>query len=208
MGYATVRDFRREGIMERAWRLRTLIDEASAYIDRVTGWFFEPRDLVLSVEGRGTPSIEPQVPPIWIDELSADGAPVSLDEVHVVGAPVGPGFSAPVITRRAGTFPKGHGSVVIDGVFGFTEPDGTDNGRTPLAIRRACMLLTLRWLDPLGSVEAEESRMRTRLIEERTRDQSYKLSPLARGATSEVTGDPEIDAILVRYTRPAPMGAA
>ncbi len=207
MPYASVRDFRREGIMERSWRLRTLIDEATCFIDRATGWFFEPRDMVLSVEGRGTPSIEPQVPTIWIDELSVEGAPVSLDEVHVVGSPVGPSFSAPLITRKAGNFPAGNGAILIDGRFGFTEPNGTDDGRTPLAIRRACMLLTLRWLDPLGSVEAEESRMRARLIEERTRDQSYKLSPLSRGAAGGATGDPEIDAILVRYTRPAPMGA-
>ena len=45
-----------------------------------------------------------------------------------------------------------------------------------------------------------------RIIEERTRDQSYKLD--RQGSGGGPTGDPELDTILLRYRRPAPMAAA
>jgi hypothetical protein len=207
VAYATVRDLRREGVTARASRIRPLLDEATAYVDKACGWFFEPRELFLSVAGRGVPTIEPPVPPIWIDRIEAGGVELDDSEVFVIGAPVNPGFEAPSITRRAGVFPKGNGSVLIEGTFGYTEIDGTDDGRTPLSIRRATMLLVLRWLDPLASAGAEDARVRARVIEEKTRDQSYKLAP-EQAMSSGLTGDPEIDDILLRYRRPAEMGAA
>ena len=95
---------------------------------------------------------------------------------------------------------------VVEGLFGYTEPDGTAEGRTPAAIRRACILLVLRWLHPLADDGGFDARNRWRIIEERTRDQSYKLD--RPGSGGGPTGDPELDAILLRYRRPAPMGAA
>ena len=53
---------------------------------------------------------------------------------------------------------------------------------------------------------AGEARNRWRILEERTRDQSYKLDRVSRSGV--LTGDPEVDEILLRYRRPAPMGAA
>ena len=95
----------------------------------------------------------------------------------------------------------------LSGLWGYTEPDGTPEGRTPPAIRRACMLLVLRWLSPLGDEDAAgDARNRWRIVEERTRDQSYKLAPV-RGSGA-FTGDPEIDAILARNRRPLGLGAA
>ncbi len=207
MAYATVRDLRREGVTDPSRRLRPLLDEATAFIDKACGWFFEPRELILSLAGRGVPTVEPPVPPIWIDRIEAGGVALDESELLVVGSPVAPGFEAPAITRRSGVFPKGNGGVVIDGTFGYTEHDGTDDGRTPLAIKRATILLVLRWLDPLASAEAEDARVRSRIIEERTRDQSYKLAATA-SSESGLTGDREIDDILLSYRRPPPMGAA
>ena len=88
-----------------------------------------------------------------------------------------------------------------------TEPDGTPEGRTPLAIRRACMLLVLGRLAPLASDDAFDERNRWRVLEERTRDQSIKLDRLGTTAAS-LNGDPEVDKLLLRYLRPRPMGAA
>jgi hypothetical protein len=69
------------------------------------------------------------------------------------------------------------------------------------------MLLVLRSLPLLADGAARsDARDRWRLIEERTRDQSYKLHPL--DASTQPTGDPEIDAILLRYRRPLGLGAA
>ena len=69
------------------------------------------------------------------------------------------------------------------------------------------MMLVMRLLPPLADPDAtEDARNRWRVIEERTRDQSYKLD--RPGSGGGPTGDPELDAILLRYRRPAPMGAA
>ncbi|ACY13456.1 conserved hypothetical protein [Haliangium ochraceum DSM 14365] len=208
--YASVSDMRAEGVSEAQAsdeRLAALLDEASRAIDRLTGWFFEPRTLVLRLDGRGTATIEPPVPPIALTELVADGRNISLasNDLVVVGAPAAFGFDAPRLTRTFGRcFPKGRGNVEATGVWGYTEINGTPHGRTPLAIRRACILLAQRWLAPLGEGDTE-ARTRWRVIEERTRDQSYKLD---RPIAGTLSGDPDIDAILMRFRRPLGLGAA
>lgn len=209
--YATVADLRAEGVTEAMApdaRLLALIDEAGRAIDRVTGWFFEPRAAMLVLDGRGAPSLEPPVPPIRLDRLEIGRMAVALpDEVVVVGAPVGPGFDAPRITLRSErVFPRATGNVEAEGLWGYTEPDGTPEGRTPLEIRRACMLFVLRLLHPLAGAASTDARNRWRIIEERTRDQSYRLDGVKE--VGPFTGDPELDSILARYRRPLAMGAA
>jgi hypothetical protein len=190
-------------------RLTALLTEASAFVDHVTGWFFEPRPLVVRMDGRGTPSVEPPFPPIRVDELLIGGVVASLadDDITIRGAPVLPGFDAPRFTLLRGcTFPKGSDNVVASGVWGYTEPDGTALGRTPVAIRRAAMLLVMRWLPLLGDAEAAAAKSQWRILEERTRDQSYRLSPLS-GVAVTFTSDPEIDLLLARYRKPIGLGA-
>ena len=210
--YATVDDLRAEGVTAAQAtdeRLASLIEEATAAIDRITGWFFEPRTLNLRLDGRGTPSLEPPVPPIELDRLAIDATELSLDsaDLVVVGAPVAPGFDAPRISLTRGrVFPKGTGNVTAEGLWGYTEPDGTPEGRTPLEIRRACMLLVLRLLHPLAGESSTDARNRWRILEERTRDQSYRLDGVKD--TGPFTGDPEIDGVLLRYRRPPGLGAA
>lgn len=209
--YASVADLRAEGVTETMAadaRLVSLIEEAGSTIDRITGWFFDPRLRTFNLDGRGTPTLEPPVPPIRLDRLAIGGADLSLspDDLVVVGSPVNPGFDAPRLTlRRCRSFPRGRGNVTAEGLWGFTEADGTPEGRTPLEIRRACMLLVLRLLHPLAGEAAADARNRWRVLEERTRDQSYRLEGVKN--TGPFTGDPEIDGILLRYRRPAGLGA-
>lgn len=211
--YASVMDLRAEGVtpaMATDARLTLLLDEACAFIDRVTGWFFEPRPLLLTLDGRDAPTIEPPVPPIRLDTLAVDGGALSTAraDLEVVGAPVPARFEGPRLTLRHGRrFPKGTGNVTASGLWGYTEPDGTAAGRTPPAIRIATLQLVVRALPLLGDPEAwTEARLRGRILEERTRDQSYRLA--APALLSFMTGDPEIDLLLVRYRRPAGLGAA
>lgn len=210
--YATVADLRAEGVtvaMAADDRLASLIEEAGRTIDRITGWFFEPRAQTLALDGRGHPTIEPPVPPIRLDRLAVGDTDLSLspDDLVVVGSPVNPGFDAPRLTlRRCRSFPRGRGNVTAEGLWGFTEPDGTAEGRTPLEIRRACMLLVLRLLHPLAGEASTDARNRWRILEERTRDQSYRLDGVKE--TGPFTGDPELDGVLLRYRRPAGTGAA
>jgi hypothetical protein len=211
--YASVSDARAEGVTGAQAtddRLALLLAEATALIDRLTGWYFEPRVATLRLDGRWAPSIELPVPPIRVDSLLVHGAPHSLDpnDVVIVGAPIQPGFDGPRVTLRHGrVFPRGHGNVVVTGLWGFTENDGTPEGRTPMAIRRACLLLVLRNLAPMADEASFEARTRWRLVEERTREQSYRLDPSSQGA-AQLTGEPEVDRLLEPYVRPSPLGAA
>lgn len=211
--YASVEDARGEGITPAQAsdaRLERLLDEATSLIDRVTGWFFDPRTMTFRLDGRGASSVEPPVPPIRIERLLIGSSELPTGEEHlvVVGSPVQPGFDAPRLTlRHCRVFPHGRGNIVVEGLWGFTEPDGTPEGRTPFAIRRACLLLILRNLAPLADDASYEARSRWRIIEERTRDQSYRLDA-AKASARHLVGDPEIDELLAPYVRPAPFGAA
>jgi hypothetical protein len=210
--YASAEDLRAEGVtaaMASDARLLSLLVEACALLDRVTGWFFEPRAKSFQLDGRGTPTLELPTPPLQLDEVRIFGATISMhpDDLVIVGAPVEPGFDAPRLTLRRAVFPRGVGNVEASGLWGYTEPDGTPLGRTPLAIRRAAMLLVLRQLPKLTDADSAAARSAWRLLEERTRDQSYRLAAW-RDAGVVLTGDPEVDELIARYRRPAGLGAA
>ncbi|MCP3163182.1 hypothetical protein [Myxococcus qinghaiensis] len=211
--YATVADMRAEGVtpaMAGDTRLAVLLEEATRTIDKVTGWHFELRSATLHLDGRGTPSLWLPAPPIRLYRLALHGEDVSFSREHlvVVGAPVGPGFDGPRLTFRHGrVFPRGEGNVTVGARWGYTEADETPEGRTPLAIRRACMLLVLRSLSPLADEASLEERTRWRVVEERTREQSYRLDSV-RPAARLLTGEPEVDALLAPYVKSSLPGAA
>lgn len=207
--YATVQDLRAEGITDVVaddHRLTSLLEEASRLIDQVTGQFFEPRTLVLRLAGRGAPSLYPPYYPIRIDELSVGGLSLDVDDLDFVGAPVLPGNEGPRITRLHGFFSQGARNIRVSGRWGYTEHDGTVEGRTPMAIRRAAILLALRWLVPLGEDDGQ-SRRSWRIIEERTRDQSVRYSDAGIGERT-LTDEPEVDGLLWPYVRISALGAA
>ncbi len=217
--YATIADLRAEGVGDDTAsdaRLGAALEEASRTIDRLTGWFFEPRKDVVRLSGRDTPTIELPFPLIALTHVRVGGGfwmpaydiPLTPELVWIVGAPIRADFDVPRITLRFGyAFPRGQGNVEVEGTFGYTEPDGTAEGRTPLAIRRATMILALRSIPGVANVEAREDNWRRpRLIEERTRDQSYRLAPPV--PSTSLTGEPEVDEILARYRRPLGLGAA
>ncbi|MCP3104271.1 hypothetical protein LZ198_35950 [Myxococcus sp. K15C18031901] len=211
--YATVANMRAEGVtpaMAGDTRLAILLEEATHTIDKVTGWYFEPRSATLHLDGRGAPSLWLPVPPIRLYRLALYGEDVSFskERLVVVGAPVGPGFDGPRLTFRHGrVFPRGEGNVIVGARWGYTEADGTPEGRTPPAIRRACMLLVLRSLSPLADEASLEERTRWRVVEERTREQSYRLDTV-RPAVRPLTGEPEVDTLLAPYVKPSLPGAA
>jgi len=209
--YATLPDLRAEGFTPEEVaddRADRALEEATALIDVLTGQFFEPRAHTFVLEGRGAPSLWLPVPILRIDELvvAGGGWPLELRDLVVVSAPVMPGTDGPRITRVHGVFPKGL-PVVIDGLWGYTEPDGTRVGRTPLAIRRACLLLATRFIPRLADDASLEARLRSRIVSERTRDQSYQLArPPER--IPVLTGDDAVDELLWPFLRRPLVGAA
>ena len=102
---------------------------------------------------------------------------------------------------------RGVQNVVINGLFGYTDPDGSPTGRTPELIRHVTKLLVLREIPTMTDTSQREDRQkRWRIVSERTRDQGYNLDPLH--AHGGFTGDPAIDAILAAYERAPQLGAA
>lgn len=208
--YASVADLRNEGVTEASAsdaRLQALLAEATETIDHLTGWFFEPRELEIRLDGRGQAYLEPSVVPIELDELWVEGVRIDENRFRAWGAPVPARFVAPRIVLLGARFPVGEGNVFARGTWGYTEDDGTLLGRTPWAIRRACMLLVVRNLPPVGDQDAvHEVRNRWKVVEERTRDQAYRLASIAR-ASAPLSGDEEVDQLLLRYMRPLELGA-
>jgi hypothetical protein len=204
--YATVEDFRAEGVDPVAAsdaRLIELEAEARAAIDAATGWWFEPRPATFYLDGRGSRELELPVTALALDSVAIYGSEIPLRSVVRVGIQEGV-RSVPSLMLAAGTFPKGRLNVEVRGTFGNV--DG--NGRTPLLIRLATILLVLRRLTPLGLSGGLLDRDReARIIEEKTRDQTVRYAPPSDTTKTAFAGD-EVDAILLRFRRPPGLGAA
>jgi hypothetical protein len=185
-------------------RLRRALSDATALIDAVTGQFFEPRVLSVALRGRGAPTLWTPVPLMRLDAIWVDGAASSLtaDDLEIVGAPVIRGLDGPRVTRIGAVFPVA--SIRIDGLWGYTEPDSSLLGATPRPVRHAALLLAARvFLVPTD----QEGRDRARIVEERTRDQAIRFAePTASSAS--LTGDAEVDRLLLPYLRQPGVGAA
>ncbi len=204
-GYCLIQDLRDEGFEQVSdARIARCIELASRYIESVTGRFFEPRRQSLTLDGGGTCELLLDQPIIAVE--SVDGRPAAV----VYGRHLSQGLALPddrESPRLRLAAPRGHQNVRVSGLFGYTEPDGSLAGRTPRLIREVCMRLVARELPRLADVGArEDARQRHRLLQEKTREQSYSLDKrLHRGG---LTGDPDIDDILVQFMRPVGLGAA
>lgn len=120
-----------------------------------------------------------------------------------------------------GRFTRGRHILRLWGVWGFTElgPDDLwgetaegnniplSYGSTPEEIRYACMMLASGYLATLAS-GGDESSLRSRLLSEKTRDQSYTLVDVSEEEASfGITGNNQVDNILMRYAAPLRVGA-
>lgn len=243
-GYLTVSDVRLEGYtatMVTDDQVARGIARASNLIDRVTRQWFEPRARTFRLDGNDGEHLFLEVPVIKIDSITHWDTTIGLDEIWVPNRHLTQGLLAPddranpMITfrdevlseslHRDPTFParwtKGHGNVVLTGVFGYTDLEAMDvptetapgsqipvtYGTTPEQIKRACLLLTVRYMYPHASGAGEDARMRARIIGESTRDQSYTLGSAGVGDNSYgLTGDIEVDNILMGFMAPVYFG--
>ena len=244
--YALVSDLRAEGVTANDAsdvRLARLLRLASRYVDRITGRFFRPKAMTLTVDGSGRRAQLLGPPIIGIGDVRMF-AGMLAGAADLADLPVIPAFfrvyarhltqglvdpddrenpkleffhesdlvgvhATPAAQLGLGSLVwlPGVQNVVIDGVYGYTDPDGTPAGRTPELIRHVTKLLVMRELPAMADFAwREDRRQRWRLTSERTRDQSYNLDALR--AQGIFTGDPEIDALLVAYQRPPQLGAA
>ena len=72
MAYCTIAEIRAEGFTAAQFddaRVQSMIDLATIIIDKITRRFFEPRDKVITVDGKGTPDLLLNDPIISITEV-------------------------------------------------------------------------------------------------------------------------------------------
>ena len=191
MSYCTIEDLREEGFNEENYNddeLTTLINLSCNFIERVTGQFFEPREITLKLDGRGGRVLP--LPFILIEpsNITADNEEIT-DYINYQD------FKYPKLVRVK-KWPKGFQNIEISGTFGYSE--------TPEDIKRAAMKIAMYHFPALNDSEAqEEKNLRGLLVSENTDGHSYSLSgsAVADLYKNSITGDTEIDDTLRRYTR-------
>jgi hypothetical protein len=211
-GYCLLQDLRDEGFSPEAVsdaRLARAIALASHTIERITGRFFEPRRQRIEIDGRGSSDLLIDQPLIAIEQIElGGGGPVSGAAVY--NRHITQGLMLPDDRQNPRIhlgFPCGARNVRVTGLFGYTEPDGSPAGATPFLIREACKRLVVREMPLLADTgRREDARQRYRILQEKTREQSYTLDKLAHHGV--LTGDPDIDDMLALFMRPADLGAA
>lgn len=104
-------------------------------------------------------------------------------------------------------FPEGRQNVHMEGVFGYTDPDGSPFGKTPDLIRQAtCRLVTRDLLLDSDACEKLNVKEKYRIISDKEGSTTVRLQNLwLKGA---FTGDATIDNILMMFKRPARIGVA
>lgn len=238
--YVMLSEMRDEGVttaMADDTHLAKRIALASRFVERTTKQAFYPRTKTLKVDGRGGPKLLLSEPIIAIEYVKVDVSPFQLSAsiydpamYRVYNRHLSQGLlepddrSNPKIelyypvesyyhTRSSAdrlVFPVGQQNVEVKGVFGYTDPDGSNlQGRVPDLIKHVTKLIVMRELVKMGKVAARSDVInRIRLTSERTRDQAYTLEALGTRRGAFFTGDPEIDNILAYYLRPPGLGAA
>lgn len=221
--YAMVCDARAEGITVRQAtdaRLLELLGRASTQLQKFTKRVFAPMPKVLTVAGADRSILQMEEPIVAVSRVETPERVYLPEEVMVYARHLYQRMETPddrdnpKLELERSCFPRAR-KIHVTGVFGYTEPDGSPMGRTPLLIRHAALLLLRRELGPIGSPMRGSTMQDWRINSQRTRDQQVgyasPLSGTGRPGTplfGAFTGDPEIDTIIAGFVRPPEMGAA
>ena len=231
--YISLQDVRDAGLLEATYPdadVIAAIEMWQQFIERACRQWFNPRTMILQVDGTNSDALHFGVPIISIDYLKinnrADEMETTYYEVYSGnqlpddrGNPriklIGPDhhrdiYLAPVVTGRL-KFRKGRRNQEIKGTFGYVEPDGS----TPKMIKRALLKLVIEKLTTpvysTGGGGSSPSLLGIVLSEEtdgHKRKYGYpggQLTP-RRSGLSGITQDPEILDIIKLYR--APLGVA
>ena len=220
--YAAVADLREQGLPDTITDVRATaaLEAASRLIDRVTGYYFElRRNQSYTLDGDGTPILELPVaclalsgvkvtdqpvdtallvnynrPPdvsddFWYPRLEWQGGPLRLERAF------GP--------RYRGVWWIGSRNIEVTGDFGFVVDSPTVSGAKvpPPEITRACVMIAQELLRPVLAGDNGASRLDRYLQSEKLGDYSYSFGPGRGTGMLGLMADPDIDAILARYTR-------
>lgn len=121
----------------------------------------------------------------------------------LTGYPYGNSWSDVQALERRWRFPAGPQNVVIKGIFGYTDSNGSPLGEVPDAIQWATVRLARRYLPKQANAAALWNLERSGMVtSETTRDQSYSIGEKMQRA-APLTGDVELDDVLMRLRAPA-----
>jgi len=198
MSYCSVQDLRAEGLDEEKYSdddLEKLVKLSCDFIDKVTGQFFEPRELTLRLDGRGGRILVLPYPLIDAEFIEIDSGIISDFVIYNRLED----RAYPKVFRNS-KWPAGILNIKIKGSWGYVEEDGS----TPENIKRAAIKLAIYNFPVLIDKEAQEDKnLRGLLVSETTDGHSYKLAEdsVNNLYSKSITGDAEIDDILRAYSR-------
>lgn len=200
MAYCTIQDVRDEGFLIGTYpddRVTFAITLASAFIDRATGRFFEPRDLTLELSGRGKAILRLPHPPISFTSVKlvaddGDETEVTSDEYRLL-MNLPDERHRPRLKFIGGSWPEGDHNVEIVGSFGFVDDLG-DTNTVPVLIKRACVIIAAAALPTVSEIGTTGGEV----ISETIDDYTYRLS---EGVEQTVLSSPEVKMAIQAYRK-------
>jgi len=224
--YASVEDMRLQGASVSGFsdaQLEAALEEASRTIDRLTGFFFEARtERTYLLDGDGSPILELPAPCLTLTSVTMDNSTVDLtgiinrtrpiEECDDYWYPRLEWKSGPLRLQRAFGLQRnrsvwwlGEQNIEVKGTFGFVVASVSPTGSlvAPPDIKRACMMLAEILVQPVANTDSQDARLGRFKQSESMGNYSYSFGGGAGGGkgNSYMTGDPDIDSILLRYTR-------
>ena len=146
--YCTIDDIRAEGVDEVKMpdeRAESLIGQACALIDRVTGMHFEPRRMTVRLDGNGGKFLPLPCPIVECHSVTVDGR-LEPQRWYVVYSRIPPGpddRDYPRLYSHGAGWPLGILNVEVDATWGYLDRAEDGTLKTPAPIRRAALKLAL-----------------------------------------------------------------
>ncbi len=233
VGYASTKDLISQGFTQPIGKLQRLIKRASRRVEALTSRFFEPRFLELRLNSRGTRALSPGDPIIGIDEILIETTGVGgvltqtpidpglfkIFNRHLTGLinpddrdnprielfDVIPRRDRPAVPLGFKFFP---GPLVarIPGVYGYTDPNGTPFGEEPdelVGVVTSFVAEAAISASGGGAAAGGGGIIKSA----KTRDQSVTFATAREGGLGPLTGNRQVDDVLLRFMRPPHYGA-
>jgi hypothetical protein len=219
-------------------RAQRILFRASRLLERFTGRGFDPTFKAIwpdGVSGRMILLDEPIVGIEKVEIIGGDFEPVSslIDlsdliiynrhlsqnlqhpddrdnpKISLETSVFGRDLAAEGAHRRALRWPDGVQNIEVTGVWGYRDFGGPQGVFSEIA-RRATLMLAVREIPKLSDEDAvDDAKLRHRVKQYKTRVQSITyFGPGETGAIGGITGDPELDSLIVMLMRPPSMSAA
>lgn len=209
-------------------QVRAALAKASAQLETWTGRRFRAEYRAVKVDGGGGMKVRLREPVIAVESIELEDESLSyttlLDweyNIHIYNRHIRLGQLSPDdrINPRLeyanslrpmgadGYFGDGSQDIKVTGVFGYTEPNGSPTGGTPAIVRDLTVAVALLSVDGAASPDSWKTKNKWKLTEERTRDQTVKYGGggsqngsmyVGPGSTAYFTGEPDLDAAILR----------